>query len=350
MTDTSSQIDAFKELIQKSDRIMVTSHISPDPDAVSSTLLLGTTLKHNYPNKNVLLNLEERPVNDLSFLSDYGQLKFGPTLEQLNNFQPDLLIIVDANTYKRVSRAEEEQVRTYASTHKEHLKTAIIDHHEFDGHEETDIFINNKRPATAEEIYVLCFEQMGLQKPDGYAETTLLGIISDTQRHKFDHPGYRETYRVVANLLDDGASIEKLENKLEHYTKGELEAISHLAANITSGQEGYTYSFVSDDFLAQWTENQKSDIDLKNAVDFFVGKFIRNFEGNQWGFVIYPDVASGKDCWGVSFRSLSGIKDVSAVARKLGGGGHKPAAGAKVEASSVQDALAKVKNAIETSL
>jgi phosphoesterase RecJ-like protein len=339
-------IQVLKQLIEKSDKILITSHIAPDPDAVSSALLLGRTLKQNYPGKKINIALEEKPLTDLSFLAGYNEIELGNVWQKLNDLNPDLFIVVDANTYNRVSRSEAEQIRQYATERKTTLKTAVIDHHELDGKDDTDIFINTKRPACAEEIYALCFEQMDLKKPDGYAETALLGIISDTQRHKFDHPGYRETYRITADLLDAGASIEKLETRLEHYTKYELEVINHLAGNIVDSGEGYTYTFVSDELCKSWKELNKPLADLKNGVEFFVSRIIRNFENNHWGFVVYPDYVAGDSCWGVSFRAVSGVKDVSALARQLGGGGHKPAAGAKVQAQGVGQVLQKVKAAI----
>jgi phosphoesterase RecJ-like protein len=246
-----------------------------------------------------------------------------------------------------VSRKNYEQVKEFISSHS--IKTTIIDHHEFDGKEETDVFINTKRPACAEEIYVLCFEQLKLKKPEGFAQTTLLGIVSDTQRHKFDHPGYHETYRISADLLDAGASIEKLENQLDRFNKSEVEVIAHLLNNMKS-ENGYTYSFINDEFSSKWQKANKPDTDLKNAADYFVNTFIRNFEGNKWGFLIYPDKMSGPGWWGVSLRSLSGAVDVSAIARQLGGGGHKPAAGAKVQASSLDDVIQTVKEVIANTL
>ena len=341
------QIKELNKLIKNSERIVITSHISPDPDAVSSVLLLGRILETNYPDKKNEMVMEEEPLSDLSFLQGYDLLKFTPVKQALVDLNADLFVIVDANSYDRVSRNEGEQIRSYVAKRKDDLRTAIIDHHELDGREGVDVFINNKRPATAEEVCVLFFEQMHLKKPEGYAETALLGIISDTQRHRFDHPGYRETYRIVSDLLDAGASIEKLESKLEHYNKNELEAIAHLAANIAS-RDGYTYSFISDEFLNEWQAQNKPVIDLKNAAELFVNKFIRNFEGNKWGFIVYPELVAGPGCWDVSFRALSGSQDVSAIARNLGGGGHKPAAGAKIEAASVGEAIQKVQNVIKS--
>lgn len=340
-----AEIIKFSSLLETAKRILITSHISPDPDAVSSVLLLGRALKENFHDKEIVMVMEEQPLNDLSFLHGYDLIKFAPLSETFIDVEPDLFVILDANNYERIAREEGQQIRSLVAKRKEKLTTIIIDHHELEGREDVDIFINNKRPACAEEVYTLCFEQLCLEKPEGYAETALLGIISDTQRIRFDHPGYRETYRIVSDLQDAGASVEKLEARLEHHNKNELEVISHLAANITS-HDGYTYSFISDELLNDWQAKSKPVADLKNATELFVNTFIRSFEGNNWGFIIYPELVAGPGWWGVSFRALSGGKDVASIANKLGGGGHKPAAGAKIEAKSVEDAIKKVKQAI----
>ena len=48
----------------------------------------------------------------------------------------------------------------------------------------------------------------------------------------------------------------------------------------------------------------------------------------------------------VSLRSVYESTDVSQIANKLGGGGHKPAAGAKIEAKNLEEAIQKVQDAI----
>lgn len=338
----------FLKQIETAERILVTSHISPDPDALTSVLLLGRTLKVNYPDKQVFMVLEEKPGENLNFLAGYEEVEFQPVLKALSEHKPDLLIILDANNYKRISRNDSQAVKELIESNR--IKTAIIDHHEIDDRDKTDVFINTKRPAAVEEVYVVCFEQLKLKKPGDYAETTLLGILSDTQRHRFDHPGYRETYRIVSEMLDKGASIEKLEARLSHYNKDELLAISHLAKNISSSKDGYSYSYIDDNFYNEWLNAKKNSNDLKKGVELFTNTFIKNFERNNWGFVVYPDAAAGSGCWGVSLRSVSGTIDVSAIARALGGGGHKPAAGAKIKASNIVDALNIVQKAISTNL
>jgi bifunctional oligoribonuclease and PAP phosphatase NrnA len=335
----------IKSLFEQSSKILISSHISPDADAVCSALLLGRTLKQNYPDSKVAIVLEEKPGVNLNFLEEYELVEFMSLRDKVEAYEPDLFIIVDANNFKRVSRKDFDVIN--AKLREQGTKVAIIDHHEPGDKDDSDVYINNKRPATAEEVYNLCYDTLGLKKPHNYAETALLGIISDTQRHRFDHPGYRETYRIVSELLDDGASIEKLELKLEHHSLGELEVIAELAMNIKDSGQGYTYSLIGDEFSARYYAAQKDPQGIKDACDGFVNSYIRSFESNRWGFIIYPEMIDGKKMYSVTLRAASDAKDVSEVARQLGGGGHKPAAGAKLDCESIQDALRLVQETIK---
>jgi nanoRNase/pAp phosphatase (c-di-AMP/oligoRNAs hydrolase) len=78
----------------------------------------------------------------------------------------------------------------------------------------------------------------------------------------------------------------------------------------------------------------------------FVDDYIRNIDGRLWGFIVYQNPLLGEDGYSVSLRSVGGIVDVSVIAKKLGGGGHKPAAAAEVHVKSIREALAKVESAI----
>ena len=342
----SKPAEQLEKLLDNAQRILITSHVSPDPDAVSSVLLLGTALEKNLPNKQIKMVLEEKPARDISFLQDYAKLQFQPLLVATEELKPDLFIIVDAMSFERVSRTAGAELRKLV-LEKLTAKLVIIDHHEQLGVDKADVYINNRRPATAQEIYEL-IEKLKLKMPTGYAQTTLLGIISDTARHKFDNPVHRQTYRVVSDLLDAGASIEELENKTDRYSKPQLEVLAELIKNVADSGKGYTYSYLSDDFTRQWLAATKSKDAFKLGVEEFTNNYLRKFADNHWGFVVYPDIAAGDKTYGVSLRAASGVKDVAALAAKLGGGGHKAAAGAhSLKASSVEAVIKKVQAAIE---
>jgi bifunctional oligoribonuclease and PAP phosphatase NrnA len=345
MTDTQQQIQKLRGLIDSSQRILITSHISPDPDAVSSSLLLYHILKTNFPNKETVLVLEEEPTQDLKFLEGYKVIEFKPLLESAQGFNPDLLIIVDASGYSRVSRNQGNELRELIS--KGAIHTAVIDHHEPSGKDATDVYINNQYPASAQEVYHVFFDKLGLHKPSDYAQITLVGILSDTMRFKYANPKHRETFSLVSDLIDAGADIEKLESRIEAYTAGQLEVLAHIIGNMKQS-DGYNYSFVTDDFAERWHKDNKELADFSGGIDMFKNQFVRYIAPNNWGFIVYPELVPSERNYSVSLRSLGDNKDVAVIAAALGGGGHKPAAGAKFKAGSLDQALETVRNTISS--
>ena len=155
----------FKELVESANRILVTSHISPDPDAVCSVLLTGLSLKLNFPDKDVELVLEENPSRDISFLDGYQDIEFKDVLQETAEFKPDLFIMLDAPNFERCSRRDGPKLRQQLSDLQ--TKVVIIDHHEEHGRDEADFYLNNRRPATAQELYEFLFEKMKFKRRKG---------------------------------------------------------------------------------------------------------------------------------------------------------------------------------------
>jgi phosphoesterase RecJ-like protein len=334
---------SFLDLINRSKKILITSHISTDPDAVCSTLLLFTTLKQNFPDKEISAVLEEQPVRDLSFLSDYNLIQNRKLAKSIEQTSPDLVIIVDANNFDRCSRNDGNQIRE--SLRRRNIKTAIIDHHEPDGKDNSDVYINRGSPAATQDVYMVA-KELGWRWPEDYAQTAMLGILSDTYRFKYSNPKHRETFEIASELIEAGASIEEIESKLERYSSKQMIVLAELIKNMHVG-ESYTYSYTSDEFASEWQKQHESAIDFKNGCDLFVNDFVRNINENKWGFVISQEIQVGPGCYSVSFRSVSGVKDVSQIAKALGGGGHKPSAGAKFKATNIQEAIEKVRQSIQ---
>jgi phosphoesterase RecJ-like protein len=338
-----AEIQKLKQLIEKSERILVTSHISPDPDAVSSSLLMADTLRLNYPQKQINLILEEAPFK-LDFLSNYSSIKFQPIHEALPDFQPDLLILLDGNNYDRASRHSGDKLREYLTANS--TKTAIIDHHEPSGKDATDVYINQHSPACVQDVYEICFSKLNLKTPKDAAETTMVGLYADSGGFVYVKDGtQKRVFDLVGRLLEAGASVEITKNRLNQFSSDDIKTLSTLLSNVHSGDD-YTYSFLSDEFIDKWLAGGKTYPQLQIGTGTFLNEYVRNIEGREWGFIIYKNKLQGEDYYAVSFRSVGSIKDVAELATKLGGGGHKPAAGAKFTATSLKDAIDKVKQAI----
>jgi bifunctional oligoribonuclease and PAP phosphatase NrnA len=337
------EVAKLKKLIESANRILVTSHISPDPDAVSSVLLLGATLQLNFPDKQVKMAFEEQP-GDLSFIEGFNSIIFKPIYETLIEFKPNLFILLDGNNYERCSRQNGQLIRDYILEKK--IQTAVIDHHELEGKDETNVFINYHSPSTVQDVYSICFKDLGLKKPQGTAQTAMTGFYADTGGFVYVKDGkQRQVFGFAEELVEGGADIEIIKNKLESYTEADMSVVAELADNIAHDGD-YTYSFISDDFIKKWIESGHSHIELQKPTGVFLNNYIRNIDGRRWGFIIYKNVLQGENIYSASFRSQGGSPDVSELARALGGGGHKPAAGAKFEAKSIDEAIDIVKTAI----
>ncbi len=340
----SEEIKKFGKLINGAKSILVTSHISPDPDAVCSLLLMGTALSRNYPDKRISMVLEDEPLG-LDSLAGYKDILFEPVKHAVELIKPDLVILLDGNNFERVSRHDGAKVSELVK--QQNISAAIIDHHEPADKYESDAYINQGSPATAQDVYEVLFDHLGLKKPAGYAQTTLLGIYSDTNGFAYANPRHSDTLGLADRMISAGADIEKINNEVRQYTEDDIRVFGELAKNLTHDAD-YTYSFLSDHFISEWVKSGRKATEMHSGTDVFKNDFIRNIGGRKWGFVVYKDLLQGDNTYSVSFRSVADAKDVSEIARRLGGGGHKPAAGAKFEARSILEAIDKVQQAIET--
>jgi phosphoesterase RecJ-like protein len=326
-------IEELKQLIEESDTILITSHISPDGDSVSSSLLLYRTLKTNFPNKKITVSMEEQPFG-LSFLDGYDDIKFQPLSQAISVEQPDLLFVLDANVLGRLTRQTDTSLGS--------TKIVVIDHHEGTPMAAT-LVINNSSPAVTLDIYEIFIEQLALSKPENYAQTALTGIYTDTGGFVHRNLNFNKVFDVVPKLIADGADLEKLVSDLSLISQDGLTVLAELLSNIVY-TDGYIYSYISDE-----TARPAKHEALVQASNSFRNNYIRYVEGRPWGFLVQKDVAVDSNIYSVSFRAQTDAVDVSLIAKQLGGGGHKPAAGAKFAASSIQEALDKVLSAIEQS-
>ncbi|HSW78762.1 MAG TPA: DHH family phosphoesterase [Candidatus Babeliales bacterium] len=340
----NAQVDEFKRLTGSCDKILITSHISPDPDALSSVILLGTTLKENYPDKEIQMVIEEEPLG-LNFLPHYQEVAYGSILQSLKSGNTGMLILVDANSVERVSRTDSSEIRKFIE--ENNLRTVIIDHHEPVNKDKSDVYINQGSPAAVQDVYELCFYTLNYKKPRGYADVAMAGLYADTNGFSYRNRRHSSTFKLADELITAGADIERINNLIRQYTFDDMEVLEELIKNVADGN-GYTYSFISDEFVKNWSESGKDGAGLHKGVEIFVNGFIRNIGGNLWGFIAYCNPLHGDKIYSASFRSVGDAKDVSAIAVSLGGGGHKPAAGAKFAAGSIDDAISKIKDKINT--
>jgi phosphoesterase RecJ-like protein len=337
------QVQKFTSLLEQAQKILITSHISPDPDAITSILLMGSTLRHSYPDRQIRMSNEEG-VSDLEFLSGYKEIAIEPLQEALESFRPDLIVMLDAMNFARCTRGDWQKISR--DVKQANVKLAIVDHHESNGLEQAEAYINSSYPATAQEVYELLFKRLGLDKPPGYAETTMVGLYSDSGGFLYLTERYRETLKLIGDLIEAGVSVEAIKNRLNQYSEDQVRVIGELGMNF-SHQDDYSYSYIGDEFVDNWIREGKELAVMHSARNTFANSYLRNVEERKWGFLVGKDPRLGENYYGITFRSLGGAVDVAAIAAKLEGGGHKAAAGARVQALNIQQAIDRVKQTIK---
>ncbi len=339
------QTKKLKKLIEKSETILITSHISPDPDALCSPLATYLILKQLYPKKEIKIYLEDPPPQHFKFLKNFNEIKIQPTPTAIQKYEPDLLIITDCNGINRIT---EESKKTIKLMKKQDIKLVAIDHHFLDLDYKPDILINNRNSSATEEVMITFRDHFNYEiKDKKLGEILLTGIISDTGRFLYFNEKFRETSESVAQLLELGLDINTLTQKSTVYHVSFPKILAELLQNLKTA-EPYAYSYISNDFFQNYIVEKSITNDLyKHAKHYFVDNFLYSLKNIRIGFAVFPKLDSSNQFSG-SIR-VAPDADINAkdIAKKLNGGGHEKAAGFKIEANSISDAVKKVKKEFE---
>jgi nanoRNase/pAp phosphatase (c-di-AMP/oligoRNAs hydrolase) len=174
----------------------------------------------------------------------------------------------------------------------------------------------------------------------------MVGILGDTGRFLYKNKSHRNTFSVVSDLLDMGVKIESIHSEINSYSSNVIDLISVILANIKTNA-GYTYSFIADSAKDKMVDQGLSEYEYSGGYHQALDQYIRNIDGNPWGFVVLPKY-SDKGVYKCSFRANqdAGI-DTSVFANALGGGGHSLASGCNFEAGSIEEAVEKVKTTVK---
>lgn len=291
-------VDKIKRRIDEAGNILLSSHTRPDGDAIGSLLGLGSILKEN--NKEVQMVLEDGVPSNFYHLQGSGEIR------KTINEGFDVSIILDCSDLERVGSVLE----------KDSIPTINIDHHVTNLNFAEINLVNTKDPATTVILTKLC-KALGLSISPSAAEAFLTGIITDTIGFRTSNMN-PETMRIAADLMELGANLPTL------YKKSLLD-ISYQAARLWGA--GLSAIQVEDRLLwTTLTQSDREEVGYHGNDDADLVNFLSSIKDADV-FIIFIEQPDGTVK--VSWRSRNNY-DVSKIASKFGGGGHKPAAGAMI--------------------
>ncbi|HEX7589240.1 MAG TPA: bifunctional oligoribonuclease/PAP phosphatase NrnA [Anaerolineae bacterium] len=300
--DNSNSFDTAVELLKRYNKIFIAAHIMPDGDCLGSAL--GLTWALRKLGKTVTVTCNDRVSNTFEYLAGFAELS--PKVPDDEEF----LVFVDGSSADRFGPAFDPKLF-------KGRPVLAIDHHITNEHFAPINYVDTHAASTAEIIYRLVLA-LHIPIDPTIAQCLLTGVITDTL-------GFRTANTTVATLktatalMEAGASIPDI-----------VERSFNQVPLASLRLRGRIFSDAHLDGVILWAE-----IPLKLLRELGVNGNGTNGIINQLLSVdtakiavIFTEKENGKI--DVGFRSRVGY-DVSGIAARLGGGGHKQASGALLD-------------------
>ena len=285
--------------IKKYNTIVIARHKGPDPDALGSQLALRELIISNYSKKKVYA------------VGSYAtRFKFMGSLDKIEDIDYDkaLLIVLDTPDKKRV---DIDDLDSYKNIIK-------IDHHPvIDTYADIE-FIDDSASSTCQLILEYCFAN-NLKIGNSVAVNLFLGIVSDTGRFMHAYTSY-ETFKLVTKLISrTNLNFTSLYEPLYMRPLSEVRFQGYIYENMEVTSNGVAYIKIPDEKLKEYNVDVASAgniiSELKCINEIIVWLFLTEDKKNN---IIRANI-----------RSRGPV--VNEIASKYGGGGHKFAAGARLE-------------------
>ncbi len=283
--------------------LCVTAHHNPDADALGSMLAAGRALS-TLGLDVVLAHPDPDPVPvDLAFLVRAGE---AIAAELPPDIGDRLLLCLDCASEQRL---------WHEPVHRRAGGIVNVDHHG-DNTRFGHLNLIAPQASSTAEVLVRVLDAAGCALDESIATPLFAALVTDTGRFGYDNSG-AEAHRLAARLIEAGADPAALAGRL--YEEQPYARALLLGRALTGSRLA-----VCDRLLVAVLD--ESDYEAADGDDTEgIVEALRAVRGVRVAALMRP--AGGAGRWRVSVRSADSQVDVSAIARELGGGGHRAAAG-----------------------
>ncbi len=305
MTATTD-LQAVVEALRAADRFLVTSHENPDGDALGSLLAMHLALTE-LGKDSVMVLVGDSPLpGEYGFLDLHGH---GLLRELPADGQERVLVAVDCAQETRLTDARLLEAPVVVN----------VDHH----HDNTRFgranLVADGASSTAE-VLADVFAELGIALTPGIAEALYAGLVTDTGRFQYSNTTPK-ALRLAADLLEAGANIQRIfQGVYESMQFAKVKLLARALDRATLYEEGRVV--VSYLLREDFREVEAAEPYSEGIIDV-----LRAIEGAELAALIREPPRDGGPPRKISLRSSTDRVDVSAIARKSAGGGHRQAAG-----------------------
>lgn len=291
--------------IRSRDRFLLTAHEGPDGDALGSLLGMHHLLTQLGKDSVMFLAAKEFPLPI--------QYRFLPLEEVFHEPPADMadrtVVFLDCGNIDRMPVDFLSEGGNFLIN---------VDHH----HDNTlfgDVnLVDVGASCTAEIVYGLA-GVLGAKITPEIAAALYVGLVTDTGKFMYENTN-AHTHRIAAELIEAGVVVDETYRRLyEHVPIEKLRLVSRALDGIQHHCDGLlVLAYIT---AADYAASGAGEEMTEGIIDH-----LRSVEGARVAALV-RDRDRGRAARKVSLRSSGGDLDVSAIARKHGGGGHKRAAG-----------------------
>jgi phosphoesterase RecJ-like protein len=323
------ELDAVIEEIRAANKFLLTTHENPDGDALGSLLGMHGLLKQLGKDSVMFLAAEEFPLP-----WEYRKMP----LDEVQNEPPaDLdertVVFLDCGNIDRMP---------VDFLQREGIHIVNIDHHHDNTRFGTVNLVDGHASCTAEIVWEVA-KELGADVTPAIGDALYVGLITDTGKFMYTNTSAR-SHQMAAELIESGLDAHAVYRRLyEQLPYARL----LLLARALNAVERYDGGAVTATYLtrADFEETGSVETDSEGIVDH-----LRAVDGTKVAVLVRDLLAD--DRTGIrklSLRATDGTVDVSRIARGLGGGGHRQAAGASSDLP-LEELLATIRKEIQEQL
>lgn len=325
------KLSALEGFLSTPRKIVITTHASPDADALGSSLGLYHFLKNRKHDVTVITPTEYPDF--LNWMEGNNQVVINSesSFEKIKALieSTELICCLDFSGLNRIKNLGELVAVSSA-------KKLLVDHH-LNPEKFADFELwDNKAAATAELIYDLILMLDGNEEINvAIAECLYAGIMTDTGSFKYPSTSSK-THRIVARLMDIGIDVNKVSRNIyDNNSLNRLRFIGYALAEklIVEPQLSVAY------FVITSEEHQR--FNLKSGDTEGLVNYALSIKGINIAAIIMEKDNEVK----MSFRSVGDYAVNDFASEHFDGGGHKNAAGGH-STESLDDTVKKFKSLI----
>ena len=303
---TTNDLGAVADALRSHDRFLLVTHENPDGDALGSLLAMKLALDSLGKDSEMYLYGDAPLPREYAFMPLEGLLREPP-----EDAAERVLVALDC--------ANEQRMGPDTTLLGQAPLSIDIDHHH-DNSRFGDLNLVVGDASSTGEVLRDVFAELGVELTPEIAEALYIGVVTDTGRFQYSNTTPK-TLRLAAELVEAGADVHRVFQSI--YESVELAKLKLLARALERAQvyEGGRL-VVSYLLRSDFTELTVAEAYSEGIIDY-----LRAVEGAEMAALIREPPRRDGPARRVSLRASNDELDVSAIARKSDGGGHRQAAG-----------------------